>query len=36
MNVMKLVTPGIKFARETVGHIHYFNKYTAKKTIEDY
>jgi hypothetical protein len=35
MNVMKIVTPGIKFAREEVGHLHYFNRYTALRTIED-
>ena len=35
MSVIKLITPGIKLAREKVGHIHYFNKYTALKTLED-
>ena len=35
MNVFKIITPGIKYAREEVGHIHYFNKYTAIKTLED-
>lgn len=35
MNVMKILTPGIKFAREEVGHLHYFNRYTALRTIED-
>jgi SAM-dependent methyltransferase len=35
MNVMKLVTPGIKFAREEVGHLHYFNRYTALQALID-
>jgi predicted TPR repeat methyltransferase len=35
MCVMKLITPGIKYAREEFGHIHYFNEYTAIKTLED-
>jgi SAM-dependent methyltransferase len=35
MNVMKILTPGIRFAREEVGHLHYFNQYTALRTIED-
>ena len=35
MNVMKIVTPGIRFAREEVGHLHYFNKYTAVQTLTD-
>jgi SAM-dependent methyltransferase len=35
MNVMKILTPGIRFAREEVGHLHYFNHYTALRTIED-
>lgn len=35
MNVMKLMTPGIKIAREEVGHLHYFNAYTALRTLED-
>jgi SAM-dependent methyltransferase len=35
MNVMKILTPGIKFAREEVGHLHYFNRYTALRTIAD-
>jgi SAM-dependent methyltransferase len=35
MNVMKMLTPGIKFAREEVGHLHYFNRYTALQTIAD-
>ena len=35
MSVVKLITPGIRLAREEVGHLHYFNKYTAIKTLED-
>jgi SAM-dependent methyltransferase len=35
MNVMKILTPGIRFAREEVGHLHYFNRYTALRTLED-
>ena len=35
MSVIKLITPGIRLAREKVGHLHYFNKYTALKTLED-
>ena len=35
MNVMKILTPGIRFAREEVGHLHYFNRYTALQTIQD-
>jgi SAM-dependent methyltransferase len=35
MNVMKLLTPGIRFAREEVGHLHYFNRYTAVQTLKD-
>jgi len=35
MNVMKILTPGIRLAREEVGHIHYFNVYTAIKSLED-
>ena len=35
MSVIKLITPGLKLAREKVGHLHYFNKYTALKTLED-
>jgi SAM-dependent methyltransferase len=35
MNVMKIITPGIKFAREEVGHLHYFNRYTALQTVQD-
>lgn len=35
MCVIKLVTPGIRRARENVGHLHYFNRYTAIQTIQD-
>jgi len=35
MNVMKLMTSGIKYAREEVGHLHYFSQYSAIKTLED-
>jgi len=35
MNVMKVMTNGIKFARDEVGHLHYFNEYTALQTLED-
>jgi SAM-dependent methyltransferase len=35
MNVMKLVTPGIRYAREEVGHLHYFNRYTALQALKD-
>lgn len=33
MNVIKLVT-GLRSAREDVGHLHYFNAYTAIATLE--
>ncbi len=35
MNVMKILTSGIRHAREDAGHLHYFNPYTAKQTIID-
>jgi SAM-dependent methyltransferase len=35
MSVMKIVTPGIKFARQEVGHLHYFNQYSALQTLLD-
>lgn len=35
MNVMKMLTPGIRFAREEVGHLHYFNHYTALQALAD-
>jgi SAM-dependent methyltransferase len=34
MNVSKLLTSGLKIAREEVGHLHYFNYFTAISTIE--
>jgi SAM-dependent methyltransferase len=35
MSVMKLLTPGLRYVREEVGHLHYFNHYTARKVLED-
>lgn len=35
MNVMKLLSAGLKYAREEVGHLHYFNRYTALATLQD-
>lgn len=35
MNVMKIITPGLRYAREEVGHLHYFSEYTAIKTLEN-
>ena len=35
MSVIKLISPGIRRARETVGHLHYFNRYTALQTLQD-
>jgi SAM-dependent methyltransferase len=35
MCIAKLLTPGIRLAREDVGHLHYFNTYSALKTLED-
>lgn len=35
MNVMKILTNGIKLARTEVGHLHYFNEYTAIQTLKD-
>jgi SAM-dependent methyltransferase len=35
MCVIKLITPGIRRARESVGHLHYFNRYTAVETVQD-
>ncbi len=35
MNVMKVITNGIKLARTEVGHLHYFNEYTALETLKD-
>lgn len=34
MNVLKLIT-GHQFARDEVGHLHYFSKYTALETLKD-
>jgi len=34
MNASKLFTNGLKMAREEVGHLHYFNYFTAIKTVE--
>jgi SAM-dependent methyltransferase len=33
MSVAKLLTGGLRFVREEVGHLHYFNAYTAKETL---
>lgn len=35
MNLMKILTPGIRYAREEVGHLHYFSEYTALQTLRD-
>lgn len=35
MNVMKLVTNGIQYAREEVGHLHYFNYFSAIATLKE-
>jgi SAM-dependent methyltransferase len=35
MSVIKLVTPGIRRARNEVGHLHYFNVYSARETLKD-
>ena len=34
MSVIKLVSPGLRHAREDVGHLHYFNSFTALATLE--
>ena len=34
MCVIKLVTPGLRRARENVGHLHYFNAYTAQESVK--
>ena len=34
MNVVKLLSPGIRYARENVGHLHYFNSFTAIETLK--
>ena len=35
MNVVKILTSGIEYAREEVGHLHYFSQYTAVETLKD-
>jgi SAM-dependent methyltransferase len=35
MCVLKVVTPALKAARDSVGHIHYFNDYSAIETLKD-
>jgi SAM-dependent methyltransferase len=35
MNVLKLISPGIRRARNEVGHLHYFNIYSARETLKD-
>jgi SAM-dependent methyltransferase len=35
MCVLKILTPALKAARDTVGHIQYFNDYTAVETLKD-
>lgn len=35
MNVLKILTNGIKYVREEVGHLHYFNKYSALTSLRD-
>lgn len=35
MNALKILTSGIKYARANVGHLHYFNEYTAIETLKD-
>jgi SAM-dependent methyltransferase len=35
MCVMKLLSGGLKHAREEVGHLHYFNEWSAKATLAD-
>lgn len=35
MSVLKLITPGIRYAREEFGHLHYFSRYTAIRTLQD-
>jgi hypothetical protein len=35
MNVTKVLTSGIKYAREEVGHLHYFSLYTAIEVLKD-
>ena len=35
MCVMKLLTRGLAYARADVGHLHYFNEWSAKATLTD-
>lgn len=35
LNAVKAATSGIRNARESVGHLHYFNEYTALETLRD-
>ncbi len=35
MCVMKLLSGGLRYAREEVGHLHYFNEWSAKATLAD-
>lgn len=35
MCVMKLLSGGLRYAREEVGHLHYFNEWSAKATLID-
>jgi SAM-dependent methyltransferase len=35
MCVAKLLSPGLRYAREESGHLHYFNKYTALCSLRD-
>uniref|UniRef100_UPI004048AC40 class I SAM-dependent methyltransferase n=1 Tax=Polynucleobacter sp. TaxID=2029855 RepID=UPI004048AC40 len=35
MSALKILTPGIQYAREEVGHLHYFSEYTALQTLKD-
>lgn len=35
MNVMKLMTRGLAYARSEVGHLHYFNEWSTQATLTD-
>lgn len=35
MCVIKLLTSGLRYARKEVGHLHYFNEWSAKATLAD-
>ena len=35
MNVAKILTRGLAYARSDVGHLHYFNEWSAKATLSD-